>query len=55
MGFFDYLYIFVAFMFALMTFLIILRNFQSKFTEDGQRKDLIEKELKEKSLQNKED
>jgi len=48
MGFFDYLYIFVAFVFALMTFLIVLRNFQSKFNEDGQRKDLVEKEEKDK-------
>ena len=53
MGFFDYLYIFAAFMFALMTFLIILRNFQSKFTEDGQRKDLLEKELHKKKDSNK--
>ncbi len=48
MGFFDYVYIIVAILFAYMTFLIILRNFQSKFTEDGQRKDLIEKEDKTK-------
>ncbi len=44
MSFFDYLYIIVAILFAYMTFLIILRNFQSKFTEDGQRKDLIKKD-----------
>ncbi len=44
MNFFDYLYIIVAILFAYMTFLIILRNFQSKFTEDGQRKDLINKD-----------
>ena len=40
MGFFDYLYIIVAILFAYMTFLIVLRNFQSKFDEDGIRKDL---------------
>ena len=44
MGFFDYLYIIVAILFALMTFLIIKRNFESKFNEDGERKDLVEKE-----------
>ena len=48
MGFFDYLYIFVAIAFAFMTFLIILRNFQSKFTEDGERKDLIKKDKSNK-------
>lgn len=48
MGFFDYLYIVIALIFAYMTFLIILRNFQSKFTEDGQRKDLVEKDLLKK-------
>ena len=46
MSFFDYLYIVVAILFSYMTFLIILRNFQSKFTEDGQRKDLIKKDDK---------
>ena len=44
MGFFDYLYIVVAILFAYMTFLIVLRNFQSKFDEDGIRKDLKDKE-----------
>jgi len=48
MGFFDYLYIVVAILFAYMTFLIVLRNFQRKFTEDGERKDLINKEKKSK-------
>ena len=42
MSFFDYLYIFVAVAFAYITFIIIKRNFESKFTEDGQRKDLID-------------
>ncbi len=44
MGFFDYLYIIVAILFAYMTFLIVLRNFQRKFDEDGIRKDLKDKE-----------
>jgi len=44
MGFFDYLYIFAAIVFSFMTFLIIKRNFESKFTEDGRRKDLIDKD-----------
>ncbi len=42
MGFFDYLYIVAALFFAFITFLIILRNFQSKFTDDGKRIDLKE-------------
>lgn len=54
MGFFDYLYIFAAVMFALMTFLIILRNFQSKFNEDGIRKDLVEEDLAQKQEKDKE-
>ncbi len=48
MGFFDYLYIIVAFLFAFMTFLIIKRNFESKFNENGERKDLVEKEMESK-------
>ena len=44
MGFFDYLYVIVAILFALMTFLIIKRNFESKFNENWERKDLVEKE-----------
>jgi len=44
MGFFDYLYIFAVVVFAYITFMIIKRNFESKFTEDGQRKDLLEKD-----------
>lgn len=44
MGFFDYLYIIAAIVFALMTFLIVLRHFQSKFNENGERIDLVEKE-----------
>jgi len=47
LGFFDYLYIVVAFLFAYMTFLIILRNFQRKFNDDGERLDLVEKNKKE--------
>ena len=42
MSFFDYLYIVVAFLFAYMTFIIILRNFQRKFNDDGERLDLVE-------------
>jgi len=49
MGFFDYLYIFVAILFAYMTFVIVLRNFQRKFNEDGNRLDLVEKDKKEES------
>ncbi len=48
MGFFDYLYIIIAILFALMTFLIIKRNFESKFNEDGERKDLVEKKMESK-------
>jgi len=44
MGFFDYLYIIAVLLFAYMTFIIVLRNFQSKFNEDGERLDLINKE-----------
>jgi len=47
MGFFDYLYIVVAFLFALMTFLIIKRNFERKFNEDGERIDLVKKKQEE--------
>jgi len=46
MGFFDYLYIVVAILFAIMTFLIIRGNFERKFNSDGERLDLIEKEKK---------
>jgi len=37
MSFFDYLYIFAAILFAYMTLMIVVRNFQSKFDEDGKR------------------
>jgi len=47
LSFFDYLYIIAAILFAYMTFIIILRNFQSKFNEDGERLDLVNKEKKE--------
>jgi len=40
MGFFDYLYIVAIIIFSLITFLIIKRNFESKFDKDGKRKDL---------------
>jgi len=40
MGFFDYLYIFAAIVFAYITIMIVVRNFQSKFDEEGNRKDL---------------
>ena len=48
MSFFDYIYIAAALLFAYMTFIIVLRNFQSKFNEDGERLDLIDKEKIEK-------
>jgi len=47
MGFFDYLYIFAIIVFAFITFMIIKRNFESKFTDDGQRKDLIDKNIED--------
>ena len=47
MSFFDYLYIVVAFLFGYMTFIIVLRNFQRKFNDDGERLDLVEKKKKE--------
>ncbi len=50
MGFFDYLYIVVAILFAYMTFLIVLRNFQRKFNEDGERIDLVKKKKEEKEV-----
>jgi len=40
MGFFDYLYIIVAFLFAYMTLMIVVRNFQRKFDDEGNRIDL---------------
>jgi len=43
MGFFDYLYIFAAIVFAYITIMIVVRNFQSKFDEEGNRKDLKDK------------
>ncbi len=43
MNFFDYLYIFAAILFAYMTLMIVVRNFQRKFDEEGNRKDLKEK------------
>jgi len=43
MGFFDYLYIFAAVLFAYMTIMIVVRNFQRKFDEEGNRKDLKDK------------
>lgn len=46
MGFFDYLYIVAIIFFASITFLIIKRNFESKFNKDGERIDLVEKESK---------
>ncbi len=39
MGFFDYLYIIVAILFAYMTIMFVVRNFQQKFDEEGRRKD----------------
>ncbi len=39
MGFFDYLYIVVAILFALMTIMFVVRNFQNKFDKEGRRKD----------------
>ena len=49
MGFFDYLYVVAMIFFAFMTFMIIKRNFESKFDSDGQRLDLKEKENKNNS------
>ena len=43
MGFFDYLYIFAAIVFAYITIMIVVRNFQSKFDGEGNRKDLKNK------------
>ncbi len=43
MSFFDYLYIFAAILFAYMTLMIVVRNFQRKFDDDGNRKDLKKK------------
>ena len=40
----DVLYIIAIVLFSVMTFAIIRGNFQRKFTEDGERIDLIEKE-----------
>jgi flagellar biosynthesis/type III secretory pathway M-ring protein FliF/YscJ len=37
MSFFDYLYIVAIILFAYMTIMIIVRNFQRKFDEDGNR------------------
>ena len=37
-------------LFAGMTFLIIRGNFQRKFTEEGERIDLLEKENKQKKV-----
>ena len=39
MNFFDYLYIVVAILFAYMTIMFVVRNFQRKFDEKGRRKD----------------
>jgi len=44
MGFFDYLYIFFIVLFAYMTIMIIVRNFQRKFDKDGNRIDLQKKD-----------
>ena len=42
MSFGDYLYIFVAILFAYMTFTIIRNNFLSKFDDQERRKDLVD-------------
>ncbi len=47
MSFFDYLYIFVIVLFAYMTFIIVLRNFQRKFNDNGERLDLVDKDKKD--------
>ena len=47
MTFWDYLYIFVAIAFAYMTLMIVVRNFQRKFDEEGNRLDLKEEDKKE--------
>jgi len=36
--------------FSFITFMIVLRNFQSKFTKDGKRRDLIDSDEKEKEI-----
>lgn len=43
MGFFDYLYIVAIVLFSYMTIMIVVRNFQRKFDEDGNRIDLNKK------------
>ncbi len=43
MSFFDYLYIFATILFAYITIMIVVRNFQRKFNENGERKDLNNK------------
>ncbi len=40
----DIVYVFVAFLFAFMTFVIIRGNFQRKFDDEGNRLDLKDKE-----------
>jgi len=40
----DIFYLVAAGLFAIMTFAIIRGNFRRKFTEDGERIDLIEKD-----------
>jgi len=43
----DIFYIIAIVVFSWMTFVIIRGNFQRKFTEDGERIDLIKKEKPE--------
>jgi hypothetical protein len=47
MNFWDYLYIVVALLFAYMTLMIVVRNFQRKFDKDGNRIDLKDKNPKD--------
>ncbi len=47
MSFGDIVYVISAILFAIMTFLIVRGNFQRKFDDDGNRKDLVEKEEKD--------
>jgi len=55
MSFGDYFYIFVAIVFAFMTFIIIRNNFLSKFDEEQRRKDLVDEYEKEYTKSKKED
>ncbi|MFK5977035.1 MAG: hypothetical protein QM493_11045 [Sulfurovum sp.] len=48
MSFGDILYIIAIFIFAFLTFGIVKNYFKSKFNEDGERIDMIDKDIAEK-------